>query len=232
MYFLGYDKEDLKIHFLPSSPDTALSVNKTRKVLYIICELLKKEQTKQFLKYIQEDFEELGITYQSYDEDYLEMYFLKLFSERYITEYDLSNIKKIFKKMGLEKYCLWLTSLENSNNREFCQMAKGKKQKTHKDTSSPRKIFINNKINEQRFEFDNEASIISNISYVTDKYKDDECYKMDPKNPGICLIINQKFFYREPDRKLKVERESINYQLLLIDTNFRYIFHLIFMIKS
>ncbi|KAF2881649.1 hypothetical protein ILUMI_24506 [Ignelater luminosus] len=34
-------------------------------------------------------------------------------------------------------------------------------------------------------------------------HNDEDCYRLDPKCPGVCLIINQESFYTEPDSRWK-----------------------------
>ncbi|GLV41348.1 Death related ced-3/Nedd2-like caspase [Carabus blaptoides fortunei] len=203
---LGFDKSELITRFLPANPNTVLSINLVRKVLYIMCENFSQKQTGTFLNYLREDFKRKSIDWQEYDENYLELYILHCFSRDYIKECDLTNFMHILKKMNMDNVSEWLeyamiVSRRNrepenhTSNRYSPKEKQDKMQKTEIRNISP----VTERLEAK---YTRDHSIIDR-SISGDNSTDDESYNIDAKHVGICAIFNQKKFYKETDPALQ-----------------------------
>lgn len=95
---LGYEKSNVIAHFLPHHPHS-LYINKLKKTVYLICDNLNEEETRNFLDHVRQSFNKRNIYFDEYGDEYLEVYFLKWES---INQLNYNEIKQILKVMGLE----------------------------------------------------------------------------------------------------------------------------------
>lgn len=182
-YFLGFSKKLVHDIYLPHCQTTSLFVHPVRKALFCIFDNLTKPEITLFLTLVKKDFLKKNIHFKPYHEDFLEMYFLHFEICKYITLVDLSNIIKIFKQMEMYNIC---DSLEQVMHMIKKSSEQFNKHKLHED--STRKTSLHNE---------------SEIMLPINNSKND-CYYIDKDNPGILLIINQEYFYRDICRENQV----------------------------
>ncbi|KAK5649976.1 hypothetical protein RI129_001005 [Pyrocoelia pectoralis] len=181
---LGYHRNEVWDRFLPTNLDTSLFVDLYKKKLYCICEKMTNAQMKILLTHVQNDFKDKKLKYTDFPIPYMEMSLLDWTSIKYISSTDLSNLSKVFKVM--EMYDVSESLIPKSHLL------------TNVDFSGSNKI---------KNKEDGPCSSISSISTSGLFYQDrtwtnnyeNNCYQIDSNCPGICLIINQEIFYREPD---------------------------------
>lgn len=191
--YYGFNKAELKTYYLPHQYFTSVYVNKTRKAIYSVCEKLTIDLSNKFLNRVKDDFKRKQLTFRQYNVEYMEMYFLYWEMIDYVKRNDFSNIKAIFKTVeNSDKICEIfdfiskanlksnnLKSEENGQNYNDSQIA-------HCSQTEPTNSFIVDKKNHK-----------TNSDGVKIHYCENERYIMNAEAPGICLIINQKTFYRE-----------------------------------
>ncbi|KAF5269246.1 hypothetical protein FQR65_LT02547 [Abscondita terminalis] len=174
---LGYNKKEVCDRFLPMNSNTSLFIDLSRKKLYRIAETMTKNQIKMFLSHVQEDFKHKNLQYKAYPLPYIEIYLLYWESIGYIGPSNLTNLSKAFKVM------------------EMCDEAD-----TLKDVVN---LTVDNKKLYGQFVNNETISTVSTAStqqgHIRNNNYGDSRYFIDPKYPGICLIINQENFYTEPD---------------------------------
>lgn len=187
--------------YLPSNPYTSVYVNNLRKALYIFCESLAKEETDLFINHLKEDFVSKNVQFIDFGTDYLEAYLLQCFSAKYIKNNDLSNLISVLKRIDLSKADILQSVMKMQIKR-----------------ASPPSNTENRLIDERRnlnLQNDKNASNSLNSSEIPDRsvigdtsivktVASSDCYEIDPKNVGICMIINQEEFHMPADDSFMV----------------------------
>lgn len=179
---LGYHKNEVCDRFLPTNLDTSLFVDLYKKKLYCICEKMTNAQMKMLLTHVQNDFKDKKLKYTDFPIPYMEMSLLDWTCIKYISSTDLSNLSKVFKVM--EMYDVSESLIPKSQlltNVDFSGSNNNNKTKNKEDGPYPSGLFYQDRT-------------------WTNNYENN-CYQIDSNCPGICLIINQEIFYREPDFK-------------------------------
>lgn len=168
-----------------------------------MCENFSQNDTRIFLKYLREDFERKSIDWQEYDENYMELYILHCFSRDYIKECDLSNFIQILKKMNMDNISEWLEyamNVSRRNRQPDNHTPKREENKMQKSEVMENKSSLTDK---PEVKYSPGHSLIDR-SISADNSAEEECYKIDPENVGICVIFNQKKFYKDTDPTLQV----------------------------
>lgn len=155
--------------------------------------------------------------FKSYNEDYLELYFLHFEALKYTTLDDLSNVIKIFKKMEMDNVCDTLEKVTNnikifdgeSSNYDTRHVASTSYNKQHSKKDQPISLQLHQD-NATKTSREQISQIMPSIS------NKEGCYYIDNDNPGICLIINQEYFYKEVIREYQV---SNTYLLTALQIN-------------
>lgn len=204
----GYTKEDLQSKYMPYRSETSCFVNKTRKALYLIAEKLTNEQTAQLINNMGKKLQGREARTRNAIEDYLELYFL--YWEQ--THLSFDGLKNIFKIMDLERQYDILNyvlppqpqetnlvsdirlTTESPNMMKKNSKSKVRRKSTTRDTtySQPKSLEVS--LTQQ--------SEMSGVSQEGSS-EDINRYPINPKNPGVVLIINQEEFYTEPDKAYK-----------------------------
>lgn len=180
---LGFDREDLRMRFLPGNDSTSLFVDRIKKKLYHIAEKFDNATTCRFLKIVKEDFKNKKLSFKYSKTQYLEMHFVYWTTIGYISiPNNLKNICSSFKVM--ERHDI-VESLESFIPSESLSLQSD----LDLDPSFTSTI-------------DDSLPFSNTIRRIT--HDEEDCYNIDRKCPGICLIINQKSFYNEPHKKWRV----------------------------
>lgn len=178
---LGYSKEDYKFRFLPFNKHTSLFINPTKKVLYRLCEDFSEEEHNFILNCFNRNSK--SMLKQS---DYLEMHFTyweTIFQENY-----LQNIIAYLKEMNKDSDYDILKDLYKKYSRSGNILDDFKEVSKQQDDLS----------------FNPHIKMYDSPKKINTTNVDNLKYSINPKKPGLMLIINQKHFYLEPDPKYKV----------------------------
>ncbi|KAJ8979555.1 hypothetical protein NQ317_017704 [Molorchus minor] len=221
---LGYEKCNLIADLLPHRIQTLSSINKVKKAVYLICEKLDTGKTIMFLQNARLFLESQSESLDSYDYEYLELYFLKWEIIKFASPSDMNNIKKILKVMNED--CLYdmlcdaipqdVTQVKKTDaTQQTCPKdARNVLQSGRPSTSTDTDQHI-----PKNFDFEMESQILCppqslgfedyqfsppcvnqpSMSFGQDNVDrtvpDEYRYNIDPENPGVLLIINQENFY-------------------------------------
>lgn len=187
---LGQPKHEVNDHYLPLNHHVSLFVRKARKCLYRVCENLTQSETARFILLVNLDMIVKGLVLSTFTSQNLEAYLLYLLSVKYIRDNDFTNIAVIFKTMEMENISDMLKKISTSPPPERTVATFIETPVPHRPVATftqapaerPVGTFTQDRIRNARIDF----------SY------------MIGMNPGLCLIINQKWFYTEFDENLQV----------------------------
>lgn len=183
--FVGYNKIDIEERFLPMNENTSLNIVLYKKKLYRIFDNLTTTETQTFLNHIKDDFEKRNLVFEDYPVKYIEMHLLLWLKLDYISSINLHNLAKPFKLMQM---------FDIAENLQF--------------PPSIDPSFVNNNPYYQRLSSTTSVSSIQQDN-VHKNHDNKICYKICNDSPGVCLIINQKYFYTEPEQKYSVSLYQI-----------------------
>ncbi|KRT79508.1 Peptidase [Oryctes borbonicus] len=194
---LGFKKIDMASRYLPLRAEVCLQVDRIRKHCFRVCEDFKRTRTKLFLDYLEDDVENLKCMPQNekemYSMDYLEMYFLFLEGEKYISANNIKNLANILKKMDLLNLHDKFISLHETISKER--------------SSIPQRS-ANYNVDRIPGEFLRSPSCSKEMEEVNENEENqaenaDDIYEIDPELPGILLIINNERFYTDYREEIK-----------------------------
>lgn len=189
LFVADQDKNQLISRFLPRRKYSCINVNHFRKVIYLICEDLNAVQAKPLRDYVKKHLKQRFI-----DFEYMEQYFLQWENLGYINSNNYSNLLKAFKELDMFDFYGSLENLKLNFNITFDDKTTNTVHSVSQSVSdSQQNGTIKAKIcnNKMDSKYDNETA-------------KDNMYKVNPDAPGVCLIINQKSFHKEFDRKYGV----------------------------
>ena len=205
--------------FLPLTANTSLYVNGTRKCLYRVCEDMNNIQTTNFISRLKQELHRENVTtdFTEYKDSHLEMYFLYLEAEHYITLTNLNRVAQIFKSMELDSaydvvsfLCKGGSNtlqksdplpghitpmLNESNDSVASEMRDINCDKTPSSLSIGMQQVTNVKANK------NEPNQLLSLRLSNNAPHQ---YYIDPTNPGTLLIINNKDFYTNLNKEYRV----------------------------
>lgn len=164
------DKGTSKVDYLPMNLHASLHISPVKKVLYRFCEDLANEELNVFLSEMWKVFPSKDKEFKHFD--FLEMYFLYWETISFVTLANAGQLIRVLKTTGRMNYYQRLE--------ELIPDAEGSKSGLKKEKEV---IKAKNKILE-----DSEKL----------RGKSELRYEIDADKPGVCLIINQINFYREP----------------------------------
>ncbi|RZC35230.1 caspase-8 [Asbolus verrucosus] len=203
---LGFRKQDLDVRYLPRHLFTSYNVSKVKKALYFLCESLTRTEAEQLLKLVFTDFNDKGLETKFFDSSYLELYFLHWESVGYIKHDNFNNLYRILKQLEHFDMCDSLKRVvpmvqeQVTNNQRKNSGIKNKTVDANTNKRSP-EIFEGILNGGSLTDLVSMQSSLSSDNAT--RGKADNIYKIDPNNPGVCLIINQEYFYTEPSKKYK-----------------------------
>lgn len=186
-------------------------VYRVRKALFCVFDNLTKSEIKLFLTLAKNDFLKKNLYFESYNEDLLEMYFLHFEAFHYITLSNISNIIKIFKQMEMDNVCSTLEEVMSDIHKSGeTSRAKG----TTHDSMTTSSYNVKENTDKQQpvsLQLYQDNARQNSLEHVTQPQLSSitcskiDCYDIDKNNPGICLIINQKYFFRDitPEYQVK-----------------------------
>ncbi|KAJ3656943.1 hypothetical protein Zmor_015987 [Zophobas morio] len=182
---LGFAKTDLDVKFPPHFCFDKIYVNKIRKVLYRLCDAFDSTDGENLLRLVHTDFQKKGFNFTVYNPEYLELYLLHWESLGYIKQDNLSNLCNILNVMEQLDWCDVLKQLFPAVGTRVSEKTKTSTLFSFQSSQST------------------QISVDKNANYDTI-----EKYDVDPKSPGVCLIINQEYFYREIEPDLQRKRSA------------------------
>lgn len=207
--FVGYNKKAVDEYYFPLNKFTATSVNRTRKILYLIFDNLPSVKVREIFLKIQKDLAAKRKTFRTPPDNetfYFELYLLDLERFNFITSSDAQNLARVFKQMEMfdRENDLKLVRQENEKKHAVCETQNFEiKKKMFVDVVATKKP-VNCKLEQDNT---NETSLthdqqsLPSIATVSNK---DNCYEMNLSTPGIALIISIEFYYTEMEEEYKV----------------------------
>lgn len=204
--FAGYSKIAVNDYYLPLNKYIATSVNRTRKMLYLIFDNLPSAKIREIFVRIQKELAAQRKTFRipTKNQDfYFELYLLDLERFNFITSSNAQNLARVFKQMGMFE--------RESDLKQIVQ----ENEMTHETQNFEieKKMFIGvvetKKATNCKLEQDNtnETSLnngdqsLPSIASVSNM---GNCYDMNLSTPGIALIISIEFYYTELEEEYKV----------------------------
>lgn len=186
----GLPKHEANDHYLPLNHHVSLFVKKARKCLYRVCEDLTQSETARFISLVNNDMLVKGFVLSTFASQNLEAYLLYLLSVKYIKGNDFTNIAATFKSMEMEKISDMLKEISTSLSPERSVAPSIQTPVPHRPVATftqapaerPVAAFTQDRSRNARIDF----------SYTIGR------------SPGLCLIINQQWFYTEFDENLQV----------------------------
>lgn len=206
--------------FLPLTANTSLYVNGTRKCLYRVCEDMNNIQTTNFISRLKRELsrENIKTDFTEYKNSHLEMYFLYLETENYITLTNVNRVAQIFKSMELDSAYDVVSFL--------CKNNPGTLRKSDPSSErhiTPTLIESNESAASEMIDINCDktpSSLTIGVQQVTtvkaDKNEPNKSlplkllnntphqYYINPENPGTLLIINNKDFYTNLNKEYRV----------------------------
>lgn len=191
---LGLSVEETKLRFLPLNPYTSLNVDLMRKALFVICESLSSQELECLQNLVEDDMLNHGLYIYRYNLELMEINILHWMSQKYLNigtqKASCVNMKNLVKHLKvMEKYSL-IDLLES--------VCKGYKSETFDDTSISDRVSVSSSQTGV-----SQHSVVSQIQEEREPKTMPKMYNIDPNNVGVCVIINQKTFYKDTDPKLK-----------------------------
>ncbi|XP_060532956.1 caspase-8 [Cylas formicarius] len=185
---LGYAKQDAKARFCPDVESVSEVISKDRKMLYRLAEKLTNRQTEEFLCRMKKVFHEIGWSFTQMPSGFLELYFLDW--ESRVKDF-YGSIRKVLKAMDLERVADCVPRVRSIRAVSTFMDNSARGQGGHLSTEP--------------------SSLLSHTPPV----REDDCYRINPDNPGVVLIINQEDFYTEPDPQYAhlLYPENVRYKL-------------------
>lgn len=207
---LGFSKQSLTERFLPHNISVTENLNKIRKLLYGLCESFGPNDTEILLSFVCSDFQKKGLKFHIYNSSYLEMYLLHWEVIGYISYDNLSNLCAILKQMDqldwYERLKEVFPPVQVKSEPVFL-----KKVVKLKENKKSKHIF--DKILDHTTSL---ADLTSLESLSADNVDNENKYYINPKHPGVCLIINQENFYKAIDTNLQVCKFPVLITLLIL----------------
>lgn len=196
---LDFDKKVLIDRFLPHHSFTSLHVNKFRKLMYFICDNLDLEETLILRGYVQAAFNVRKLPFVYFQNNLLELYFLYWETQNFIQPNNVKELIQIFKQMEKYDICDWLKDYnkrENDTTQDPIEINYNT-DRSHIFTQilDPKKTLLELPVLRDGGSYPCPSFSSKNLNI--------ECYHIDPENPGIILIINQEYFYKEVDEQFK-----------------------------
>ncbi|XP_069671308.1 caspase-8 [Periplaneta americana] len=208
LHKLGCNIRDVKMRFLPYSPESSLFVNCTRKCLYHVCESLDATSLETLAKHVKEDYsyshnaEELEI----FDPEYMEINILNWSSRGYISlgdkegrGVDIHRLKTQLKAMG--EFNL-VEKLESSVRATVNASVGYTSEMNTPDDMSLQGSSVGS-LTDSRSEQSSisQHSVASTCDQLTPPVN--SVYHVNPRSVGYCVIINQKNFFKDPRQCLQ-----------------------------
>lgn len=201
----GFKKSVLESHFLPYQHLSSLHINRGRKIAYRICDSLDRIRANLFLKAVEDYFNlsTINLPYYNYDKEYLELYFLHWENIGFIRKNDFKSLKTLVKGL-IELNDIYIMLSDNcANDTPVNNFHIDPQMNINRLENHERRIM--NKRMSKDCESTNQAlsreDLLGNLTISDSSDKDDDsCYQVDPNKPGVCLIINQQYFYTEFSR--------------------------------
>ncbi|KAJ4442899.1 hypothetical protein ANN_04492 [Periplaneta americana] len=203
LHKLGCNIRDVKMRFLPYSPESSLFVNCTRKCLYHVCESLDATSLETLAKRVKEDYsyshnaEELEI----FDPEYMEINILNWSSRGYISlgdkegrGVDIHRLKTQLKAMGEINL---VEKLESSVRATVNASVGYTSEMNTPDDMSLQGSSVGS-LTDSRSEQSSisQHSVASTCDQLTPPVN--SVYHVNPRSVGCCVIINQKNFFKDP----------------------------------
>lgn len=190
--------------FLPYSKSVAVNLNKTRKVLYLIFDNLPAAKVREIFLKVQEHPGVQGIRFpRKTDDFYFERLLLYLEKISFITLDNVKNLASIFKKMGMDEAENELQQLIKDSEKKnvvspFQNFEKEKKLLEVAKSAKPGARLEQDNADETSLTYQQQS--LPSVSYVSLE----NSYTVKESSPGICLIINNKYFYTDIENKVGV----------------------------
>lgn len=196
--------------YVPLEKAVSLQVDLVRKYCYRLSEDFTRTKTIDFLENLEKDFARKHKNYispehrEKYTTDCLEMYFLFLETEEYITSQNVKNLANVFKQMDLLNLYDEFKDLHNKiNKRETAGCLCTPKYNVDRTPHEFSRSSSSSKDVEDLSE--TEENSVENIA---------DSYDINPKHPGLLLIINNEYFHTESRKQYQVNTISLLYLLL------------------
>lgn len=172
--------------------------------MYIFCESLTQQETNIFINNLKLDFLSKKFSFIDFKTDYLETYLLQCFSAKYIKRNDFSNLISVLKRMDLWSKAEILQSVVEM------QMKRTSPSNTTENRliDKRRDFDLKNDENKNRHNSLNSSEIVDRSvvgeTSIVKTVVGSDCYRIDPQNVGICMIINQEEFHMPADDSFMV----------------------------
>ncbi|KAI4465307.1 caspase [Holotrichia oblita] len=205
---LSFKKDDMISRYLPLQKEVSLQVDLVRKYCYRLCEEFTRAKTIAFLENLEKDFACKNLKYISRDEkkaytvDCLEMYFLFLETEEYITSQNVKNLANVFKQMDLLNLHDEFTDLQDKISKK--EAARCLCTPKYNVDRTPHEFYRSSSSKEAEELSETEENSVESIADV---------YDINPKCPGLLLIINNEYFHTESRKEYQNKLAKTDFKL-------------------
>lgn len=185
----------------PFNKYISTSVNKTRKMLFLIFDNLCLEKVKDMFVKIRNEAttqtQRIRLPENS-KINYFELHLLDLEKAKFIELNNVDKLAKIFKQMEMDDVADDLRSLTiDKKSAVSPETICTKNFETEKNMFIGKKTFRQDNTNDLSL-----RNLLPSLPSTSGKTAAVNCYPMNKSKPGICLIINQEYFYRDLKHKV------------------------------
>ncbi|XP_063244993.1 caspase-8 [Bacillus rossius redtenbacheri] len=199
---LGYSKNDMNLKYLPDNPGLSSKIDLMRKALYRLCEVLTVGKAEKLIDMVHADIAresvETAVLLKKYASEFLEINLLHWHSLQYITiassaargDVDIQKLARHLKVLEEEELCEYVKVIEKRCKPEKME---------YKSLPSEQRTFLSRPTLPGR----GDHSIVS-TTYGSSPSRS-SIYPINERSVGLCLIINQKYFFEDEDPNLQLQ---------------------------